>query len=71
MLKLNFFKEFQTLAEVLAQLYPKETEIFRFIHAQQLTEEKQLRSNIKDENTLELFWALKLYAMAKIDQLKE
>lgn len=42
-----------------------------FIHAQQLTEEKQLRSNIKDENTLELFWALKLYAMAKIDQLKE
>lgn len=29
MLKLNFFKEFQTLAEVLAQLYPKETEIFR------------------------------------------
>ena len=29
MLKLNYFKEFQTLAEFLAQLYPKEAEIFR------------------------------------------
>ena len=29
MLKLNYFKEFQTLAEFLAQLYSKEAEIFR------------------------------------------
>ena len=29
MLKLIFFMEFQTLAEFLAQLYPKEAEIFR------------------------------------------
>ena len=30
MLKLNYFREFQTLAEFLAQLYSKEAEIFRY-----------------------------------------
>ena len=45
--------------------------ILEFLKAQSYESETQLKFNIPDTPTLELFWALKLYAMAKIDELSK
>ena len=45
--------------------------ILEFLKAQSYESETQLKLHIPDVPTLELFWALKLYAMAKIDELSQ
>ena len=58
MLKLNYFKEFQTLAEFLAQLYSKEAEIFRYKARQKDTDARRTKKRS------ELHYGYKAHAYA-------